>query len=101
MSMDVELLGNFDSNISRQKYILNVYKLKKPLKLEAIKDIILLYEVLMSMQEMWVQSGSERSPGEGNGNPLQYSCLGNSAVRGAWWATVCGVAKSQIRLRHN
>ena len=34
-----------------------------------------------------------RSPGEGNGNPLQYSCLGNPLDRGAWWATVHGVAK--------
>ena len=38
---------------------------------------------------------SERSPGEGNGNPLQYSYLENSMDRGAWWATVHGVAKSQ------
>ena len=30
--------------------------------------------------------GSGRSPGEGNGNPLQYSCLGNARDRGAWWA---------------
>ena len=37
------------------------------------------------------QSG--RSPGEGNGYPLQYSCLGNPIDRGAWWATVHGVAK--------
>ena len=42
--------------------------------------------------------GSGRSPREGNGNPLQYSCLGNSMDRGAWWATVYGVAKSQTRL---
>ena len=34
-----------------------------------------------------------RSPGEGNGNPLQYSCLGNPMDRGGWWATVHGVAK--------
>ena len=40
-------------------------------------------------------SGSGRSPGEGNGNPLQYSCLENSMDGGAWWATVHGVAKSQ------
>ena len=40
-------------------------------------------------------SGSGRSPGEENGNPLQYSCLVNSMGRGAWWATVYGVAKSQ------
>ena len=38
---------------------------------------------------------SGRSPGEGNGNPLQYSCLENSMERGAWWATVYGVTKSQ------
>ena len=35
-----------------------------------------------------------RSPGGGNGNPLQYSCLGNPMGRGAWWATVHGVGKS-------
>ena len=35
-----------------------------------------------------------RSPGEGNGNPLQYYCLGNPMARGAWWATVHGVARS-------
>ena len=34
-----------------------------------------------------------RSSGEGNGNPLQYSCLGNPMDRGAWWTTVHGVAK--------
>ena len=43
-------------------------------------------------------SGSRRSPGEGNGNPLQYSCLENSMDRGAWWATVHGVAKDQTQL---
>ena len=37
--------------------------------------------------------GSERSPGEGNGNSLLYSCLGNTMDRGAWWATVRGVTK--------
>ena len=39
-------------------------------------------------------SGSGRSPGGGNDNPLHYSCLGNPMERGAWWATVHGVAKS-------
>ena len=37
--------------------------------------------------------------GEGNGNPLQYSCLENPMDRGAWWATVHGVVKSQTRLK--
>ena len=43
--------------------------------------------------------GLGRSPGEGNGNPLQYSCLENPRDRGAWWATVHAVAKSWTRLR--
>ena len=42
--------------------------------------------------------GLGRSPGEGNGNPLQYSCLENSMDRGARWATVHGVTKSRIQL---
>ena len=40
--------------------------------------------------------GSGRSPGEGNGNPLQYSCLGNLTDRRAWRATVRGVAESDM-----
>ena len=40
--------------------------------------------------------GSGRSPGEGNGNPLQYFCLGNPMDRGAWWATVHEVAESDM-----
>ena len=39
--------------------------------------------------------GSGISPGEGNGNPLQYSCLENPMDGGAWWATVHGVTKTQ------
>ena len=39
--------------------------------------------------------GSGRSSGEGNGNPLQYSCLENPMDGGAWWSTVHGVAKSR------
>ena len=44
--------------------------------------------------------GSGRSPGEGNGNTLQYFCLENSMDRGAWCATVHGVAKSWTRLNN-
>ena len=46
--------------------------------------------------------GPGRSPEEGNGNKLQYSCLGNSTDRGAWWATVLEVAESDTieRLTH-
>ena len=42
--------------------------------------------------------GSGRSPGEGNGNSIQYSCMENSTDREAWWATVHGVTKSQTQL---
>ena len=42
--------------------------------------------------------GLERCLGEGNGNPIQYSCLENLMDRGAWWAIVHGVANSRIRL---
>ena len=51
---------------------------------------------LPAVQERWVQSlGQEK---EGNGNPLQHSCLENSIDRGVWRATVPGVTKSQTRL---
>ena len=43
--------------------------------------------------------GWGRSPGEGNGNPLQYSCLENPVDRGAWWATVHGVTQNWTRLK--
>ena len=46
----------------------------------------------------------ERTPGEGNGNPFQYCCLGNHVDRGAWWASVHGVAKEQdvtVQLNNN
>ena len=42
-------------------------------------------------------TGLGRSPGEGNSNPLQYSCLGHSMDRGTWWATVHEVAKDSDR----
>ena len=55
---------------------------------------------LPAMWETWVRFLCwEDSPGEGTGNPLQYSCLENSMDRGAWWATVHRVTKSQTQLR--
>ena len=59
---------------------------------------------LPAMQETWVQSlgsvsGSGRSPGEENGNPLQYSCQDNPTDRGAWQATVRRVTKSWTWLK--
>ena len=54
---------------------------------------------LPAMWETWVRSlGWEDSPGEGNGNTRQYSCLENPMDGGAWWATIHGVAKSGTQL---
>ena len=50
------------------------------------------------MQETGSIPGSGRSPGGGNDNPLQYSCLENSMDREAWWDTVHGAAESQAGL---
>ena len=61
-------------------------KVYLPTSAEAIKDTGLIPE-------------SERSPGGGHGNPFQYSCLENPMDRGAWWAIVHRVAKSQTRLK--
>ena len=55
--------------------------------------------LLPAMQETQIRSlGRENSPGEGNGNPLQYSRLGNPMDRGAWWTIAHGVAKSRTQL---
>ena len=62
---------------------------KSSLVAQAVKN-------LPAMQEAEVRSmGWENPLGEGNGNPLQYSCLENSMDREAWWATVHGVSKSR------
>ena len=56
---------------------------------------------LSAMQEMQVQClGQEDSPGEGNGNPIQYSCLKNPMIRGAWRAPVQRVTKSWTQLSY-
>ena len=50
--------------------------------------------------DLCLMPGSGKSPGEGNGNPLQYSCLADSMDRGVWHAAVHGVAKSLTRLNN-
>ena len=49
---------------------------------------------MQKMQKTLYDPWVGKIPGEGNGNSFQYSCLENSMEGGAWWATVCGVAKS-------
>ena len=51
------------------------------------------------IRDVGLISGLGRSPGEGNDNPLQYSCLENPRDGGAWWAAVYGVAQSRTRLK--
>ena len=57
---------------------------------------------LVMLETLWNKSGNKnpvrQKVGEGDGTPLQYSCLENPMDGGAWWATVHGVTKSQIRL---
>ena len=59
---------------------------------QLVKNLPAVQETLCF--NLWVSiSGSGRSPGEGNGNTFQYSCLENPMDRGAWWAKVHGLAK--------
>ena len=77
--------------------------------LESSMDCIVGFPVGASSKELPANAGvvrdlgsipgSGRSRGEGNGNPLQSPCLENPMDRGAWWATVHGVAKSRTRLK--
>ena len=70
---------------------LNMYIFKMVLSL-----ITQMIKNLPVMQETWGSiPGLGRLSGEGNGNPLQYSCLENPMDRGAWWSAVHGVAKSR------
>ena len=69
--------------------------------LDYCHDLAQRLKRLPGMWETWVRPpGSGRSPGEENGNPLQYSCLENPMEGGAWCATVHGVAKSRTRLSY-
>ena len=71
-----------------QAFEINIYTIKW-----GVSDSSIVKN-LLAMQEMWVWSlVQEASPGGGNSNPLQYSCLGNPTDRGAWRATVHRVAK--------
>ena len=66
---------------------------------QLVKNPPAMQETRPSAGNLGSTPGLGRSPGEGNGNPLQCSCLENPVDRGAWRATVHGVAKSWTRLR--
>ena len=67
-------------------YLFN-YDLMNNLPLISFRDGLMVKNLLISAGDMSCILGSERSPGGGNGNPLQYSCLKNPMDRGAWYAT--------------
>ena len=77
---------------------LSQYLISKPVFPEVpIKRASLVAQTVKNLPNAGVLGsipGSRRSPGEGNGNPLQYSYLENSMDRGSWWAITHGVAKS-------
>ena len=64
--------------------------------LEGFPGASVVKNLLANVGNMGFLLGSERSPGEGNGNPLQYSCLENPLDRGVWWAAVHGVSESDM-----
>ena len=70
-------------------------------QVKAVNQVAIMVKNLPSktwdVRGMGLTPGSGRSPGEGTGTPLQYSCLENSVDRGAWWATFYGVAESDTQ----
>ena len=63
-----------------------------------IIDALFIYQIQSIHHLLGILLGLRATTGEGNGNPLQYSCLENPRDREAWWAAVYGVAQSQTRL---
>ena len=90
MTKDCHILEESLSCRSQTQKGLMVPNIKQTKKGQVAQEV----KNLPATQETWVP-GSGRSAGEGNGNPLQYSCLENSMDREAWWAAGNGVAKSQ------
>ena len=76
---------------------------KKQKKDVALAQVVLVVKNLSAnaggIRDVGSTPGLGRSPGRGHGNPLQYSCLENPIDRGAWWAAVHRVAKSQTQLK--
>ena len=60
---------------------------------QLVKNLPVMQEAACNARDRGLIPGSGRSPGEGNGKPIQYSYSGNPVDRGAWWATVHGVPR--------
>ena len=69
------------------------------LAVQLVKNLPTVQESACKAGDLGSIPGLGRNPGEGNGNPVQYSCLGSPMDSGAWWAVVHGIAKTQTRLR--
>ena len=97
---DITIININAPNIAAPQY---VRQMLTSMKGEINNNIIIVGDFntpLTSMARSTKQKINKETqtfPGEGNGNPLQYACLENPMDRGAWWATDCGVAKSQIQ----
>ena len=101
----IKKILNLHLYINVLKMILNLFFYDHPCKSQAENNIELLHfpgGASGKESTCWCRRrkrhGLGRSPGVGNGNSFQYSCLENSMDRGAWWAIVHGVAKSQTGL---
>ena len=78
-----------------------LFKKKRALlRCESVTDGSSSKDSASNAGDMGLIPGLGRSHKEGNGYPLQYSCLGNPMDRGAWWFIVHGVAESRTRLKH-
>ena len=88
-----DILGSETIHIHTLTHILNIIKL-----LLGFPGGSVVKNPPANTGDMVLIPGSGRSPGEGNGSPLQYSCPGNTMDGGAWWATVHRVTKSRTQL---
>ena len=96
-------MGDYQEEHSKQGGILSHFRelLSIPGALLWIQEIFMLlnfYLFFSCSSAFYYSRFSAKTPGEGNGNPPQYSCLGNPMDRGAWWARVHGVAESWTQL---
>ena len=105
---DILLKNNFPNGLKVQclpifNYFLNKWSIWGWLERGRASQVTLVLKNLSdsagNTRDAGLISGSERSPGEGNGSPLQYACLSNSVDKGARWATVHGVAEELDRAK--